>query len=77
MAWLNLKHVGSLIIHDMITRLCLWAIKQLVAMICTLYNMNFKNLLTSNCQGLFLKQGFLGLIACLPTLALSSTQTNN
>ncbi len=38
MAWLNLKHVGSLIIYDTVTHLCLWAIEQLVAMICTLHN---------------------------------------
>ncbi len=37
MAWLNLKHVGSLIVHDTMRHLCLWAIEQLVAMICTLY----------------------------------------
>jgi hypothetical protein len=38
MAWLNLKQVGTLIIHDTMTHLCLWAIEQLVAMICTLHN---------------------------------------
>ncbi len=38
MAWLNLKHAGSLIIHDTMTHLCLWTIEQLVAMICTLHN---------------------------------------
>jgi hypothetical protein len=37
-AWLNLKHLGSLIMHDTMTHLCLRAIEQLVAMICTLHN---------------------------------------
>jgi hypothetical protein len=58
MAWLNLKHVGSLIIHDMMTCLCLWVIEQLVTMMCTLYNTNLFYLLASNCQGLFFRQGF-------------------
>jgi hypothetical protein len=38
MAWVNLKHVGSFIIHDMMKNYCLLAIEQLVAMICTLHN---------------------------------------
>jgi len=45
MVWLNLKHVGSLIYMSMMTRLCLWAIEQLVTMICTLYNTNLFYLL--------------------------------
>jgi hypothetical protein len=33
MAWLNLKHVGSLVIHNMMTHLCVWAIEQLVVLV--------------------------------------------
>jgi len=76
MAWLNLKHVGSLIIPDTMTHLCLRAIEQLVAMICTVHN-TFVLSFGIDLLRIILKRKVFKSSSCLSTVAFSSTQDNN